>query len=127
MILTPLAACGNALVGVLAIAGASLRWTGRTLWDLFIFNTFIRFQGRIPNRDGFLARRIKGPGLGVSYYQQISSDFALLRLEHQLEQELVRNYEKEQQEFIGLPLKQLEKYYLQFKELGINSIFYCVV
>jgi hypothetical protein len=119
MIFTPLAAAGNALVGVLAIAGSSLRWTGRTLWDLFIFNTFIRFQGRIPNRDGFLARRIKGPGLGASYYQQISSDFALLKLEYELEQELVKNYEKEQQQIIGMPLKELEKYYLQFKELGL--------
>lgn len=126
MITTPLVAVGNALLGFLAITGSSLRWTGRTLWDLFIFNTFIRFQGRIPKRDGFLARRIKGPGLGMEYYQQITSDFALLRLQHQFEQELIRNYEKEQQEFINMPLKKLENYYAQFKELGkvLNLYYY---
>lgn len=48
MIFAPLVAFGNVLLGVLAITGSSLRWTGRTLWDLLIFNTFIRFQGRIP-------------------------------------------------------------------------------
>ncbi|ESO83920.1 hypothetical protein LOTGIDRAFT_108137 [Lottia gigantea] len=64
-----------------------LRRTGRGLWDTFMFQTIIKSRGRVPARDGFVARRISGPGLASNYFFQIRPEQALAAVESQMEKD----------------------------------------
>ena len=48
-----------------------LRRGARGLWDSVMFHTVIKSRGRIPANDGFIARRVAGPGLASNYFFQV--------------------------------------------------------
>ena len=52
------------------VAGV-VRRGGRATWDAFMFYAVIKKRGRVPSRDGFVARRIEGPGLASHYFFQV--------------------------------------------------------
>lgn len=58
-----------------------LRYSLRSSYDAVLFYTIIRRFARVPARNGFGIRRIKGPGLQSQFYFQISSDLAVLALQ----------------------------------------------
>ena len=37
-----------------------------------MFHAVIKKRGRVPSQDGFVARRIEGPGLASNYFFQVS-------------------------------------------------------
>ncbi|XP_067672611.1 uncharacterized protein [Haliotis asinina] len=74
----PLASLAIILFGV-------LRRGGRGLWDTFMFHAVIKSRGRVPAGDGFVARRIAGPGLASNYFFQILPEQALAAVEARLE------------------------------------------
>ena len=41
------------------------------MWDTFMFHAVIKKRGRVPAQDGFIARRIAGPGLASNYFYQV--------------------------------------------------------
>ncbi|KAK6165166.1 hypothetical protein SNE40_023610 [Patella caerulea] len=64
-----------------------MRRAGRGLWDTLMFQTIIKSRGRVPARDGFIARRIAGPGLASNYFFQIRPEQALAAVEAHLEKD----------------------------------------
>ncbi|KAL5018539.1 hypothetical protein ScPMuIL_004261 [Solemya velum] len=75
--------CPIAAFGV-TIFGLSRRAL-RGLWDTIMFHTIIKNRGRVPIQDGFVARRVAGPGLAANYFYQIYPEQALAAFEAQLE------------------------------------------
>ena len=49
-------------------------------------------RARVPLGDGFLARRISGPGLAGAYFYQIRTEQALFALETKMELDQLRAY-----------------------------------
>ncbi len=47
----------------------------RATWDAFMFYAVIQKRGRVPSRDGFIARRIEGPGLASNYFFQVRRNY----------------------------------------------------
>jgi hypothetical protein len=119
VLFTPLVALAHSLCGMGSYIGSLLRFSGRSTWDSLMYYTFIKHKGRVPNRNGFLAKRIRGPGLGMEYYQQIDSDCALLCLQRQFEKMKVETFRNQKMNWINQPLIDLKNYYNQFKDLGL--------
>lgn len=86
---------------------AFMRKGMRDAWDALVFQLVIRKRARIPVGDGFLAKRISGPGLASHYYYQIKTEQALVALETRMELdqlvafqgELTRQIRKPQDEY----------------------------
>ena len=43
----------------------------RRTWDGLMFQLIIKPRGRVPSSNGFVARRIAGPGLASNYFFQV--------------------------------------------------------
>ena len=54
------------------ISAGILRRGFRAVWDTFIFHAVVKSHGRVPSRDGFVARRIAGPGLASNFFYQVN-------------------------------------------------------
>eukprot|EP01126_Amoeba_proteus_P045605 TRINITY_DN5117_c0_g3_i1.p1 TRINITY_DN5117_c0_g3~~TRINITY_DN5117_c0_g3_i1.p1 ORF type:complete len:416 (+),score=81.27 TRINITY_DN5117_c0_g3_i1:795-2042(+) len=67
------------------------RYMFRSVLDVCIFPLFKKY-GRIPSKNGRLARRVKGPGLGYSYSFVIEPELALLILQAHLEKSEMKEY-----------------------------------
>lgn len=119
MLLAPVVTLGTAALAALAYAWNLLRYGCRSLWDGLVFYTFIRPFARIPNRDGFSARRVRGPGLGMTYYQEISPELGLISIRYQLETEQMTIYRVNQHQCIEEPLNNLNNYLSQFRQVGL--------
>ena len=57
-----------------------------------IFQLLVSKRARVPLGDGFLARRIAGPGLAGAYFYQIRTEQALFALETKMELDQLRAY-----------------------------------
>jgi hypothetical protein len=119
-VITPVLDLGAITFGSIVYVFYALRYLGRLMWDSLMFYTFIKFKGRVPYRDGFIARRIKGPGLSMEYYQQISPELCVLMVQCELEREELSMYEVYQKSVIEEPLKNLQGYYNQFNTIGLE-------
>ena len=119
IILAPLVAICHAIIGLLGYGWCGLRYGCRSFWDIIMYHCVIKHFGRVPDRDGFLARRTKGPGLSMSYYQIIKKEFAILLLHYQLEKEHLSLFKKAFQETIDTPSIRLQTYYNQFSSVGL--------
>ena len=53
------------------VSAAVLKRGSRAVWDAFMFHAVIKKRGRVPCRDGFVAKRIFGPGLASNYFYQV--------------------------------------------------------
>lgn len=51
---------------------------GRGLWDTMMYFLVIRSRGRVPISDGFVARRIAGPGLAANHFFQVMRQFFII-------------------------------------------------
>uniref|UniRef100_A0A8W8HY84 Uncharacterized protein n=5 Tax=Magallana TaxID=2171616 RepID=A0A8W8HY84_MAGGI len=67
----------------------------------------IRSRGRVPISDGFVARRIAGPGLAANHFFQIKPEQALAALESKMELDELEVWRKNLETKIEIPT---EKY-----------------
>ncbi|XP_005097291.1 uncharacterized protein LOC101859401 [Aplysia californica] len=108
------------LVGVVACPVASLavclfgvvRSGLRLIWDAFMFHVIIKSRGRVPSSDGFVARRISGPGLASNYFFQIRPEQALAAVEARAEHDELEAWRAQMMEVIERP----KETYKQFVE-----------
>lgn len=121
LLLSPIVAVGSAVVAGCAMVGHGLRFTLRSFWDFVMYHLLIKWKGRVPERNGFIAKRVKGPGLSMQYYQIIDSDFALLMLQHELENMSIDVYRKRVKEVIDVPSNELRRFHAQFRPVGLRS------
>ncbi|KAH9503994.1 hypothetical protein Btru_067508 [Bulinus truncatus] len=77
-VLCPVASFSIFLIGV-------LRFCLRNIWDTALFHIVIKTRGRVPGSDGFVARRVSGPGLASNYFFQIRPEQALAAVEARIE------------------------------------------
>jgi len=77
---------------------------------------------QIPAHDGFLARRIKGPGLASTLFLQISSKEVLVAVRAHLEGEELGIWANRMRKIIQMPLDALNNLTIQkaFNLYGIN-------
>lgn len=88
------------------------RYWLRLFYDSLIFHTIIKKYGRIPTSDGFLAKRIVGPGLKDNYYFKIRPEQALASLDIHMEMDELNAYQQQMERLILQP----QKDYSQFVE-----------
>lgn len=67
----------NHNVNVIFIVALAKRF-GRGLWDTMMYFLVIRSRGRVPISDGFVARRIAGPGLAANHFFQVMRQFFII-------------------------------------------------
>lgn len=67
----------NHNVNVIIIVALAKRF-GRGLWDTMMYFLVIRSRGRVPISDGFIARRIAGPGLAANHFFQVMRQFFII-------------------------------------------------
>ena len=61
-------------LGAIFLAGGAFVRKGlRDTWDSLMFNALIKKRARVPIKDGFLAKRVAGPGLANHYFYQVWS------------------------------------------------------
>ncbi|KAK3091951.1 hypothetical protein FSP39_023952 [Pinctada imbricata] len=101
-IVCPLGALGTSLFGLICR-------TGRGLWDTIMFYTVIKSRGRVPINDGFIARRIAGPGLAADYFFQIRPEQAIAALECRLELDELEAWRNQLTKQIELPKEKYNK------------------
>jgi len=82
---------------------ASVQWFARSCYDFFVFWLIVRWRGRVPASDSFLARRIAGPGIGQTYYITCQPEEALVLLQLQLELEELDLFENHTKAKISEP------------------------
>jgi hypothetical protein len=71
---------------------ACLHRCTRGMYDNVIYHLIVKRFARIPAHNGFLARRVAGPGLAAEYFYQVSSPEVLAALEALIEQNELRVY-----------------------------------
>ena len=121
IVLPPVVAIGNAALGVLGYAWSGLRFASRQVWDFLMFHIIVKNFGRVPDRNGLMAKRIKGPGLSMEYYQIVKPDFAVLMTQYQLEKIQVSFYKSDMKEFIDAPSQKLLNYFNGFHSVGLSG------
>ncbi|KAH3866809.1 hypothetical protein DPMN_029932, partial [Dreissena polymorpha] len=94
----PLTAMAISLFGV-------LRRGLRGLWDTAMYNIVIKSRARVPASDGFVARRIAGPGLASNYFFQIQPAQALAALEATMETEELEMYKARTTDLLEKPVR----------------------
>ena len=102
------------ILSLVFMTGNFSRYLLRDLYDRFMWRFVIKPNAKVPVRDGFLVRRIKGPGLTSDYFFQISPSLALLALESHMEKQEMSAWKDEQRRNIQAPLDKLKS--------GISSI-----
>ncbi|GFS15118.1 Gmk_2 protein [Elysia marginata] len=106
--LQPLAALlvGTVVCPLTAIIGflfAGLRFCLRRAWDVLMFQLVIKSRGRVPSSNGFVARRIAGPGLASNYFFQIRPEQALAAVEARAEHDELMAWQKNVMAVIETP------------------------
>jgi hypothetical protein len=62
------------------------------LYDQIIYHLVVKRFAKIPAHNGFLARRVAGPGLAAEYFYQVSSPEVLAALESLIERNELQVY-----------------------------------
>jgi hypothetical protein len=123
--------CGQFAVSIIAILAhlvlaiilcvwAHLSNGLRYLYDSVIYGIVLRYRARVPSRDGFLVKRIQGPGLSSNYYYLVDSDLALILLQRKLEAMELKIYISQKEGEIDGPLNKLMGYYRNFLDCGLR-------
>ncbi|XP_059139647.1 uncharacterized protein LOC131927817 [Physella acuta] len=102
-LLCPLSALSIFLFGI-------LRSGFRNFWDTAMFHIIIKNRGRVPSSDGFVARRISGPGLASSYFYQIQPEQAMAAVEARLEHDELDAWKKQILSVIEQPKEVYKKF-----------------
>ena len=114
-------------VAVHGIAGTMIFiWTCvanaiRYAYDSTIYHLLLKHKSKIPLEDGFLVKRISGPGLSSNYYYLISHEVATNLLEYHLEKLEFEQYVIETRNKIATPMRKLSAYFEKYKEVGLQK------
>ncbi|KAK2714521.1 uncharacterized protein LOC136039927 isoform X2 [Artemia franciscana] len=84
--------------------GSIVRYLIRLSWDRTMFHLLIKPKGRIPAMEGFLVKRIDGPGLKQDFKYRISREQAIAALEAKMEYDELNAFRKETEKLIKKPL-----------------------
>ncbi len=82
----------------------------RDAWDAIIYQLVIRKRARVPLGNGFLAKRISGPGMASTYYYQIKTEQALVALETFTELDRLTTYQSYTSRQITLPQNEYKEF-----------------
>ncbi|KAK2155090.1 hypothetical protein LSH36_249g00040 [Paralvinella palmiformis] len=90
-----------------------LKRGARAVWDAFMFHAVIKKRGRVPSCDGFVARRIEGPGLASNYFFQIQPAQALAAVEARIELHELTAWNHNTVQTIQKPLEEYKRFVQQ--------------
>jgi hypothetical protein len=80
----------------------------RGMYDKVIYHLVVKRFARIPAHNGFLARRIAGPGLASEYFYQVSSPEVLAALESLIEQNELKMYRLYVEQILMKPVEEYQ-------------------
>lgn len=89
---------------------ALLRYWFRLAWDSVIYHLVIKKRGRIPACDGFIVKRIAGPGMASDFYFQICPEQALAAFEAKMELDELNAYQSLMEQKIHQPQKDFARF-----------------
>jgi len=98
------------LVAFFVFLFAVIRAFARHFYDAFIFGVVVKPRSRIPARNTFLARRVEGPGLSYTLFQQIAPEEALVALQITLEMTELDIYTKQISSEIDVPSEKFKSF-----------------
>ncbi|KAJ8317953.1 hypothetical protein KUTeg_003044 [Tegillarca granosa] len=87
-----------------------VRRMGRGIWDSMMFCMVIKSRGRVPSSDGFVARRVSGPGLASNFCYQINPEQALAALEARMERDELEAWKSHVISVIKSPVQAYSKF-----------------
>jgi len=93
----------------------------RFLHDSAMYHLILKHKAKIPSENGFLVKRVSGPGLSGDYFHLITSNIALVLLQYQLEIFEMDAYRIKISHDIEIPSQQLINYYEQFNNVGMTQ------
>lgn len=110
---------GHGLISLIVFCWALISNGVRYIYDAGMYHILLKNLAKVPGDDGFLVRRISGPGLGNDYFHLISHKLALVMLQYQLEKMEMDAYAIQMKHRIEKPLEDLLEFYEQFKNVGM--------
>ncbi|CAF1139101.1 unnamed protein product [Rotaria sordida] len=110
-ILVLIALIASPIASLLILIYALLHRCTRGLYDQIVFQLIVKRLARIPAHDGFLARRIAGPGLAAQYFYQVSSPEVLAALESLIEQNELKIYQSYIEQILMKPVNEYRQFF----------------
>lgn len=108
-------------VGGLAVFIWALISNGiRYAYDGMVYHLILRWRAKLPIDDGFLIRRISGPGMSNNYFHLITYNLALVMIQYQLEKLEFEAYENQIKHRIDAPMENLLHFYSQFQDVAMR-------
>ncbi|XP_046650573.1 uncharacterized protein LOC124341686 isoform X1 [Daphnia pulicaria] len=101
------------LISLLLAVYGMLHWMTVRSRDAIIYSLAIRPRGRIPASEGFLVKRIAGPGLNTEFQYQISKEQALAAFEARLESDRLIAYRRQTERLIRRPAEEFRLFVQQ--------------
>ncbi|CAF0780260.1 unnamed protein product [Adineta ricciae] len=110
-VLVVLALIASPIVALLLVIYAFLHRCTRGMYDKIIYHLVVKRFARIPAHNGFLARRIAGPGLAAEYFYQVSSPEVLAALESLIEQNELKVYRTYVEQILMKPVDEYRQFF----------------
>jgi len=114
-----------AVVGHLIIGGCIFSWTlfsnsMRYVYDSVMYHLILRHKAKIPIDDGFLVKRVSGPGLSSNYFYLVDYNIALMMLQYQLETLEMDAYVRQTKKKINWRLDSLLSFFTVFRKVAMK-------
>lgn len=87
------------------LLAAFVRWGAVRCWDAVVFHAVLKRGARLPPGDGWLSRRVAGPGLSQDHLYEASSEQALAALVAKLELEVLSAHQQRTERHLLEPLR----------------------
>ena len=94
----------------------------RYLYDSLTYHMILKHFAKIPAANGFLEKRVAGPGLSTSYYYELDNELATIAIQYILEEFEVDIYTNNLKKTIDAPLQTLNRFYNSFQDVGLISV-----
>ncbi|UJR35359.1 hypothetical protein I4U23_028116 [Adineta vaga] len=110
-VLVLLALITSPIVALILVLFALLHRCTRGMYDRIIYHLVVKRFARVPAHNGFLARRIAGPGLAAEYFYQVSSPEVLAALESLIEQKELHVYQSYVEQILKKPIDEYRQFF----------------
>ncbi|CAF0965041.1 unnamed protein product [Rotaria magnacalcarata] len=110
-ILVLFALIASPIISLLIAIYALLHRCTRGAYDKIIHKLVVKRLARIPAHDGFLARRVAGPGLAAEYFYQVASPEVLAALESLIEQNELKTYRSYVEQILMKPIDEYRQFF----------------
>jgi hypothetical protein len=108
------------LIAALLAAFRSITAGSRFIYDCIMFALVVWHRARIPANDGFLAKRIHGPGMAASVFVQLEPADALVALRATLERVELNSWRSRISSAINKPRTRLDAHPLLYAFNGVG-------